>query len=262
MNRRAMTAEQHAAQAALVREMIELLHDLLCSRINRGDVAAWVDRVWPKGEGGPSPFDQNGTAYSVLLSISGIGRDEQEGNEAVREQELKAYIRWLSQGRAFFGDDAPFMTLPGTLSDLSLPTWVEPPVRFWMSGLGWFEVLQLASTATDRAYFVLHSLSTQFDVAQVWFTKRADDDLQAAAFDLFESLAIDERDTLYLDPKVDLSQLGCWELWRLDDNNNEALIESFHSRAKAVRAQQRFEARGHRQTYWVAKATARSEQLG
>jgi len=42
-----------------------------------------------------------------------------------------------------------------------------------------------------------------------------------------------------------------FELWRLDDNGNEFLIETFASRRAAEAQKRRFEHRGHKQTYWI-----------
>ena len=58
----------------------------------------------------------------------------------------------------------------------------------------------------------------------------------------------------YVDPKLSLDALVRWELWRLDDNGNELLMESFRSHAKAVATQRRYEARGHRQSYFLRRA--------
>ena len=43
------------------------------------------------------------------------------------------------------------------------------------------------------------------------------------------------------------------ELWRQDDNGHRFLIETFPCKADAVRAMKEFEARLHKQTYWVEK---------
>jgi len=50
---------------------------------------------------------------------------------------------------------------------------------------------------------------------------------------------------------VDGPPAAGWWLWRQDDNANVLLVARFHSRAAAEEARCRFEARGHRQVYWV-----------
>lgn len=44
-----------------------------------------------------------------------------------------------------------------------------------------------------------------------------------------------------------------WALWRLDDNGNRFLMETFDSRERAEAAARDYTARGHKQTYWVER---------
>lgn len=44
---------------------------------------------------------------------------------------------------------------------------------------------------------------------------------------------------------------GAWALWRQDDNGNRFLIARFDSAEAAEAEQRRYEALGHKQTYWV-----------
>ena len=45
-----------------------------------------------------------------------------------------------------------------------------------------------------------------------------------------------------------------WELWRQDDNGNRFVIARFDTSEAAEAEQRRFEALGHKQTYWVQAA--------
>ncbi|MFO0619076.1 MAG: VOC family protein [Polyangiaceae bacterium] len=45
---------------------------------------------------------------------------------------------------------------------------------------------------------------------------------------------------------------GRWSLWRQDDNGNRFLMSSAHTRPEAERLAAEFEARAHKQIYWVA----------
>lgn len=45
-----------------------------------------------------------------------------------------------------------------------------------------------------------------------------------------------------------------WTLWRQDDNGNRFVIARFGAREAADAEQRRFEALGHKQTYWVERA--------
>ena len=44
-----------------------------------------------------------------------------------------------------------------------------------------------------------------------------------------------------------------FELWRLDDNGNELLVDVLDSEQVAASLVARFEARGHKQTYFVRR---------
>ena len=45
-----------------------------------------------------------------------------------------------------------------------------------------------------------------------------------------------------------------WALWRQDDNGNRVLMRRFAELADAEREQRAYEARGHKQTYWIEPA--------
>ena len=49
------------------------------------------------------------------------------------------------------------------------------------------------------------------------------------------------------------SDAAGWELWRQDDNGNRFLIGRFGTAEAAEAEQRRFEALGHKQTYWVER---------
>ena len=53
---------------------------------------------------------------------------------------------------------------------------------------------------------------------------------------------------------------GGWALWRQDDNGNRFLIARFDSAEAAEAEQRRYEALGHKQTYWVEAADPPAEQ--
>jgi len=45
-----------------------------------------------------------------------------------------------------------------------------------------------------------------------------------------------------------------WALWRQDDNGNRVLMRRFAGIEEAEREQRAYEARGHKQTYWIEPA--------
>ena len=56
------------------------------------------------------------------------------------------------------------------------------------------------------------------------------------------------------DPPARRADAPAWELWRQDDNGNRFLVARFGTRGEADAEQRRFEALGHKQTYWVEGA--------
>ena len=42
-----------------------------------------------------------------------------------------------------------------------------------------------------------------------------------------------------------------WSVWRLDDNDNNFMIEDKLTETEALQRVQEFEARGHKQLYWA-----------
>jgi hypothetical protein len=84
--------------------------------------------------------------------------------------------------------------------------------------------------------------------------KQQRDPWRDALLDLFEALAIDDRDVVRFGDEVDLESLPCWALWRSDDNGNKFEMERSRSYAKAAAQEQLYSARGHRQVYWVEPA--------
>jgi hypothetical protein len=49
-----------------------------------------------------------------------------------------------------------------------------------------------------------------------------------------------------------------YELWRQDDNGNRVRIDVFESAAAAEAARAAFEARAHKQMYWVEEVAEKS----
>ncbi len=53
-----------------------------------------------------------------------------------------------------------------------------------------------------------------------------------------------------------------WEVWRQDDNGNRFVIGRFDTVEAAEAEQRRFEALGHKQTYWVQPTAAHDVDRG
>lgn len=69
--------------------------------------------------------------------------------------------------------------------------------------------------------------------------------------EVLEVLGLTLKNLTWFDESIKLQP---YELWRQDDNGHKFLIETFSCRADAVKAMKEFEARLHKQTYWVEKA--------
>ena len=65
--------------------------------------------------------------------------------------------------------------------------------------------------------------------------------------DLLDTLELDASDLIQA--AVELA--GGWRLLRADDNGNQALVATFGGYAKARAELARYEARQHKQTYWL-----------
>lgn len=68
--------------------------------------------------------------------------------------------------------------------------------------------------------------------------------------EVLEALEITTKDVFWHDEKIKFQP---HQLWRQDDNGHKFLIETFPCKADAVKAMKEFEARLHKQTYWIEK---------
>lgn len=170
--------------------------------------------------------------------------------EVVRPEDARMYLRCLSEGASFRAGPLPLLILRVSLHALVLPMPEPCFERFWFNGLGWHEGVRFGSSATGRAFFAFGLLDSD-EEPLVYVNTLVGDDGMEAVIDLLETLGLDDSDVVDADPSVRLDALPKWDLWRLDDNGNETMMETFRSRAKAVAAQEQYEARGHKQTYWV-----------
>jgi hypothetical protein len=68
--------------------------------------------------------------------------------------------------------------------------------------------------------------------------------------EILEVLEVTSKHLTWFDERIKLQPC---ELWRQDDNGHKLLIETFPCKADAVKTMKEFEARLHKQTYWVEK---------
>jgi hypothetical protein len=72
----------------------------------------------------------------------------------------------------------------------------------------------------------------------------------AVVLDLLDTLGLELSDLAHLPFEVDIP---CWRLGRTDDNGQSATVALFRGYAKAAAALAAFEARAHKQTYWLER---------
>lgn len=228
--------------------MADKLRALLEGRATRADVTKWTRELWPPGSGQGGPF-RSGDAASVFDSIYSL--DAQWGGDPlVRDVDLRAYLRWISEGDTFFADDETLVVLEGDLDVLAARLGGEV-IRWWLNGIGWCTELRFCAPARGRAFRAGSMLEKP---GSIGISKLRGDVSHDALIDLFEALAIDDEDCKRIAATIDLSRLPVWALWREDDNVNRFEVARFRSYAKARAQEQIFTARGHKQTYWVDPA--------
>lgn len=249
MDPRLEKAESRRAQSERVLALLTRMRALVAGDLTRADMSKWLAELRPPGSGQRGPFIHQ-PALSVYESLC---LDELwEGQPLVRDVDLRAYLRWLSEGESFHasGDDTLFV-LAVDIEEFAAQTRTEA-IRWWHSGLGWRVSLQFASPVSGRAYLIHSGLEHP---GRIGLHKQDRYDLHEAIVDLFEALAIDEQDVTHLHRDVDLSRLPTWALWREDFNNsgNRFEVARYHSYAKACVQARVFTERDN-QTYWVDPA--------
>lgn len=223
--------------------MVGLLRGVVSGTVSRSAVAAFARELWPPGSGQKIPFSGNGTASVVFDSIWNI---EEMVNDTylLRDSDLAQFVRWLLEGNPMQGTTS-IAWVKGTPAALAGALDV-PTVRYWVEGLGWHESLSFASPYTGRCFIGAAPMSPVAEVHVVDIIAYAHLDL-ALLHDLFDTLVVDVDD-LVRPPALPFKR---WQLWRQDDNGVRALVASFTGFTKAEAALARFEALGHKQSYWL-----------
>jgi len=244
-------AEEHRQQTERVRTLVAKLRALLAGQLTRADVITWTREFWPPDSGQGRLFS-SGNAACVFDSIWNLDKQWGDG-PLVREVDVRAYLRWLTEGEVFHVDEEPLIALAEDLKVVAAKVGGEV-IRWWFDGLGWYRELRLSAPASGRPFLAISPMATP-DYCEV--STRRGDDPREAIIDLFEVLAIDDSDCKAISPAIDLSDLPLWALWRQDDNGNRFEVARLRSYAKACLQEQIFTDRGHKQTYWVARVCTR-----
>lgn len=238
-------AEQDRKEAELVRTMTTKLRALLDGRVTRAEVTEWTRKLWPPDGGQGSPF-KSGAAASVFDSIYAL--DARWGDDLlVRDADIRAYVRWLTEGESFRADDDSVVVLARELEEFAAAVGSET-IRWWLAGIGWCAEVRFCAPARQRPFIARSHLDYP---GAMGISKQSCDDWYPAIVDLFEALAIDDGDCARINPEIDLSRLPIWTLRRQDDNGNSFEVARFRSYAKACAQAEIFTTRGHKQLYWV-----------
>lgn len=208
---------QRFVEANQVREMVAQLKALLAGQTSRANVQAWARQQHQRG-GFSWP-----EARSVHDSINNL--DTPEG-ACVRDIDVRAYIRWLTDGDTFRAHSEELIGMVRDPEDLAKQLSTDL-VRWWFEGVGWYRSLRFCSPINGLP-FVAHS-STVWP-HRVTILAHEGADRMKALLELFELLAIDEQDCGYIDPNIDVELLPGWLVVAGDGSQTRR----FHCYAKAM----------------------------
>lgn len=218
-------APEHAEQVTRVKNMIAKLHGLLAGRLTRCEVIAWTREMWPpeNGQGGPFRW---GTAASVFDSIWNLDKTWGD-NELVREVDLRAYLRWLVEGESFQGEE--LVSLRCNTENLATQVGADA-IRWWLDGIGWCTDVRFCRQTHGGALFLAQTRLERPECQMIY--RRHGDDPHSALLDLFEALAIDERDCVFIHEDIELERVPTWVLWRTNGGSRSEMAR-FRSYSKA-----------------------------
>lgn len=190
--KRPMTREERGEVAAFVRSLRTRLNGLTAgSRQARATVAQWARDV-------ATPKRLHADAHAVVESL--CAADEMEDDVLVLgEDDFAGYLRLLSEGEAFHGDDDPLVLLRLALSSLDAQS-ASKPVRFWEVGLGWYLERRFCSPATGRPFVAMADV----EGSMMTVRKRREDDGPEALEDLLETLRVERSSIEYVQEGLSL----------------------------------------------------------
>lgn len=237
--------EERHDQAKRVAELVGLLRAFLEGHKDRADIARWTALAARQR----SLFPRYGAAHAVFESLLNI--EEPFGDSfVVRNQDVAAYLDWLTQGNAFRAASEPLFSIPIPIEALANITGGRDE-RSWVDGLGWMVTLRFASFATGRCYFAMAPLCHERRLSSIHAHR--DDDPVEAARDVIEVFALDESEVEHWHSQLDPAKLPHWTVWRQDDHGGRYEVATYLAYSRAMRECTEMENRGHKQMYWVEK---------
>ncbi|MDI3289615.1 hypothetical protein [Polyangium sp. 15x6] len=246
--RRPLSPEEQYIQTERVRELVDLLCAFLDGRKDRAEITRWRRTGWRNAEVDGGGLQGQGMACLVFDCLDDIER--RRGDDfLVRREDVAGYVAWLTT-RGERGAIGPRPLAAVARSIDSLVTEMRgDTVRFFQPGFGWLVETCFVS-ATGRGFWAVSDLERGAGLEIR--TIRGDDPTEAAQ-DLAEALALDTPEVQWVDPRIDVAALPRWSLWRQDDNGQRYEMSTFLSYSRAMRECAAFEARGHKQMYWVRR---------
>jgi hypothetical protein len=230
--------------AQKTREMIALVQRFLVGGASRQELASWARR----SELDAALMD-NAAAAGLLRCLASLELTHGEAKEKlVRSIDLAQHLRAVLLGEPRF-DERQVASLLQPVAAVAARTG-NSVTRLVVDGLGWFECVRFASPATGRAFLaggpLRHDQPAHASVHAVVFPDAPDAQALLVA-DVLDTLQIDLDDTV----SVCATPPRRWELMRADDNGNHAVVARFSGYAKARAQLAEYEARQHKQTYWL-----------
>jgi len=228
-------AQEHAEQTSRVKTLISKLRGLL----------AWTREMWPpeNGQGGPYRW---ATAAAVFDSIWNLDETWAD-SELVREVDLRAYLRWLVEGESFHGEELVYLRCH--TEDLAAQVGADA-IRWWFHGLGWYTDLRFCRQNRGTCFVAQTQLKRPEH--QMIYRRRGDDP-HTALIDLFEALAVDERDCMFIHDDIELERLPSWVLSQMIGGRRSELGR-FRSYSKAMARRRAYAAQGVDSEYRIEVA--------
>jgi hypothetical protein len=233
-------------------ELIARLEAFVRGEVTGQALQTWALEQWQRVPHGQGPLLPNRIASHVMDDLTGAGREMDTGQPIFRRVDAELWLRELRQGRN--RDLVRYVASPNVPFEHFVQQLKLPTERHIIPGIGWHEFLYFASPATGTVFLIRVPLEDYTIVPEPkvpLFCVQGDASPLTCLVDLLETLAIDRSDLSWVADEMATSELPTWALWRQDDNGNEALVQSFTGYRKARAELARFEALGHKQTYWL-----------
>jgi hypothetical protein len=230
------TPEARFEAALRTREMVALTQQFLDGKASAVELEAWARRADRRAFSSWFANDLHTCLYNI---------------DSVRREDLEAHLADIAIGAPPF-DEEPFARIRLPLPEIARRT-QRPATHFFEDGLGRFAGVRFASPATSRPFWAVISFARPGDpgILTVQFPEEQEQQIEIVQ-DLFDTLTIDSEEVARLSRAL---PLPAWRLLRRDDNANTFEVRTFTGYAKARAALAEYEAKLHKQSYWIEPVT-------